>query len=77
MEGRIISFDPHNQKELIRTNSGEIYEFNAYNYHTLLPIFVGAITSFEVNEDSSEIHSLYAVLPARYVKIVTNKKVDL
>jgi len=39
--------------------------------------FVGAITSFEVNEDSSEIHSLYAVLPARYVKIVTNKKVDL
>jgi len=63
MQGKIINFEPDKQEGLIRADSGKIYKFNSYNYRSLLPIFVGAITSFEVNENSSEIHSIYMVLP--------------
>lgn len=71
MQGRIISFDTHTQEGLIRSDSGNVYKFNCYNYPSLSPTLVGEIASFEVDKDSSKIQSLYVVLLARYVRLMT------
>jgi len=72
MQGRIIRFDYESQEGLIECDLGNIYKFNAYNYHDL-PNIIGEKVLFQVSRNLSDIHSIYIILSSRFIKVENDK----